>query len=319
MTVASFVASATGTAARAATATSIVTAKGAKAMNSHPELGVSLADLPPVVVPEIVEGRSFADYHGDKTTIGAGGLRLIQRSPAHYFYALNAPPAEPTEAQTLGSLIHCAVLEPDAVDDRYAVRPPMDRRTKEGKAAYADFLASLGARTEVSADQMQAAREVQMAIRAHPRAEFMRDGRSEVSVYWTDEVTGVRCRMRTDFVSDDFPVIVDLKSCADAREEAFMRSAWNYGYAITAAWYLDGWKAATGEKRDYIFAAWEKDAPHASQWYYADSLLVEAGRERYRRLLKTYADCRRTGAWPAYSEHLLPLVPPAWAINPEDR
>ncbi len=303
-------------------------------------LGVSLADvgLEPLPAtepkpvepadfeaPRIVEGLSFDQYHGDPSSIGAGGIRLLGRSPLHFWHAYlrdGREPAEVTDAQRLGTAIHCAVLEPGCFPSRFSVRPPCDRRTKEGKAIYADFQASLNGRTELTTPEYQAAMEVREAFDKSPFSHYLNNGRSELSAYWTDRATGVRCRMRPDFVCSDRPFLIDLKSCTDASERAFTSHAWRMGYHITAAWYVDGWKAVTGDKVDYIFAAWEKEPPYAAQWYYADDLLLEAGRAAYRHLLNLYAECRTANEWPSYNSNrpgsepaLNPLFPPAWAIE----
>lgn len=273
----------------------------------------------PVLPPKVVLGLPFADYHGDLTSVGVGSLRDMARSPLHHYYAHRRPgrePEEPTPAQTLGTAIHCAVLEPDSFTHRFVTAPDVDRRTKEGKATYSAFLEKAGKMTKLTVDQTEAAVQVAGAVRDSELArKLLKHGRVELSCYWTDRATGVRCRMRPDFLPDAHPVIVDLKSCVDADERAFAAAAWRNGYHVTAAWYVDGWRAVANEKRDYIFAAWEKEPPYASAWYYATDEMLEAGRAEYRRLLAIYADCLAKDKWPGYPAELQPLYPPAWAMD----
>ena len=78
---------------------------------------------------------SNADYHADPA-ISASQLKEIGRSPYHYWSRYLDPDRVamvPTAAMRLGSLTHCATLEPDELTKRYQLAP--DRRTKEGKAA----------------------------------------------------------------------------------------------------------------------------------------------------------------------------------------
>ena len=53
-----------------------------------------------------------------------------------------------TPAMILGELVHCMVLEPEKVPERYFIAPNVNGATKEGKAAwqkiYADFVADVG-------------------------------------------------------------------------------------------------------------------------------------------------------------------------------
>jgi hypothetical protein len=76
-------------------------------------------------------------YHADPA-ISASHLKAVMQSPYHYWSRyLNPqrPTMEPTAAMRLGSLAHCAALEPDELHNRYAIAP--DRRSNAGKAAAA--------------------------------------------------------------------------------------------------------------------------------------------------------------------------------------
>jgi hypothetical protein len=94
--------------------------------------------------PEI-ETMENTEYHAHPA-LSASGLRVLKRSPLHYWDRYINPDrvtTEPTEAMQLGTLIHCAVLEPDQFDVRYiAVPEGIDKRTKEGKQVWADLLAT---------------------------------------------------------------------------------------------------------------------------------------------------------------------------------
>lgn len=301
-------------------------------------LGVSTADLdgaidalfePPMPAPPaplefeppaIVEHLPSETYHADMDSVGAGGLRELARSPLHHWWANRRPPREvkePTPSQRLGTAIHAAVLEPERFASDFAVAPDVDRRFKAGKEAYAEFLESIGDAEIISASDHATA--LIIAQRVHEsalgRMFFEGETRTELSVYWTDRATGVRCRIRPDLVPSGHPVLVDLKSCSSAQDVRFRNAAWDWGYHVTAAFYVDGWKAATGEKRDYVFAAWEKEEPYANAWYFAEDEVLEAGRTEYRRLLRIYAECLDSDNWPGYSEQLQPLLLPPWAMD----
>ncbi len=268
----------------------------------------------PVIIPDLDPER----YHNDLDSVSASGLRDLARTPLHHYYLHRRPDREapePTPSQKLGTAVHMAVLEPRRFEVLYLPAPNVDRRTKDGKADYAAYLERLGDGIEISANDHATALRIAESVRKHPVGKKLLCGAGmrEVSVYWTDRETGVRCRMRPDFAPATESVLVDLKSTGDASDRAFSRTAWNYGYQLTAAFYKDGWKAATGEDRDYVFAAWEKDEPHACAWYYAEDDMIEAGRAEYKRLLRIYADCLASGVWPGYPNQLQPLYLPSWA------
>jgi hypothetical protein len=85
---------------------------------------------------------------------------------------------EPTSAMRLGSLAHCAVLEPDELSKRYAIAP--DRRSNAGKAAAAEM--SAAGIEAVSESDMALALNMADAVRQHPyAAALLADGKAEQS------------------------------------------------------------------------------------------------------------------------------------------
>jgi len=111
---------------------------------------------------------SNAEYHADPA-ISASHLHAVAASPYHYwkrFIDPNRPVVPPTAAMRLGTLVHCAVLEPDELSVRYGIAP--DRRTKEGKAAASEMVAA-GIEPVSAADMVQAM-AMSASVRSHPDA-----------------------------------------------------------------------------------------------------------------------------------------------------
>lgn len=259
------------------------------------------------------------EYHAGPG-ISKSGLDLIARSPLHYWQRYLNPdrePVEPTPAMALGTAIHTAILEPDTFADVYAIAPKVDRRTKDGKASWEAFQTECATlrKTPISADDYETCGAISRRLHGHPAASVLfGSGVPEQSVFWTDAETGVLCKCRPDWLHGG--AIVDVKSTEDAGRDAFARSVVRYGYHVQAAWYLDGWRAATGETLGaFIFAAFEKDAPHAVAFYNADMDMIEVGRQEYRRRLRIYADALASGKWDGYPAEITPLALPAWVLK----
>ena len=49
-----------------------------------------------------------------------------------------------------------------------------------------------------------------------------------------------------------------------------------------------------------------------------DTDTVRQGYDTCRELLATYAECKRSGVWPCYSDNIEPIGLPAWAVVPEE-
>jgi len=232
---------------------------------------------------------SNADYHADPA-ISASHLHAVAASPYHYwkrFLDPNRPKVPPTPAMRLGSLVHCAVLEPDELSRRYAIAP--DRRTKEGKAAAAE-LEAMGLELVAPADMEQA-----MAMAASVRRD--------------DTISGLRCKCRPDWMTND--TLVDLKTTTDASPAGFARSVAHWRYHVQA----DHYQAGTFARR-FVFIAVEKTYPYAVGVYELDNDAMDHAIVLRRQNLQTIADCRAISEWPGYGAQTISL--PKWALQSTD-
>jgi PDDEXK-like domain of unknown function (DUF3799) len=265
----------------------------------------------------VVYGMPNETYHS-LPALGSSGLKLLRKSPAHYFGNVldpRRPQREATPAMAAGTLAHCATLEPDKLASRYVIKPEsLDMRTKEGKAWAASVDPLL---TIISAEQMQTAQRQADAIRALPEiGPLFERGHAEVSAFWTDAQTGVACKCRPDFVAPagDGVLLLDVKTAKDADPAGFARAVWNWGYHLQAAWYMDGYAAASGlPVLGFVFLAVEQDYPHCAAAYTLDDETLQQAREENRRLLDLYAQCKRSNEWPGYPSGVGILRMPAWA------
>lgn len=276
-------------------------------------------------IPEsgIILGMSNTDYHA-LPSVSSSKLKTILRSPAHYHaaYLAGAPRKEPTASMVLGSLTHTLFLEPEQYGSEYFVAPDCDRRTKEGKAVYAAFQDAADGMTIITAEQRDTAHAMARALCGHAINEAMTGGHAEASIFWTDEQTGLACRIRPDYhiaPSDVWPtgLIIDVKSTDDARAEAFARTCVNFGYDLSAAMYCDGFQQHYGttdlEPPLFLLLVVERDAPHAVACYECSQEMLDKGVEKYRRAMQLLADSTASGMWPGYDDGIQLLNLPKWA------
>ncbi len=269
----------------------------------------------------LIYNLPLVQYHADESAVSRSQLDDIEHSP-WIFFARNRAPGRPprpapTTAMFVGTLAHCAILEPDAFDTRYPIGPEVDTRAAK---AWKEFAATLkpdqvGVKPSERAlafAQAESVRKVQ------PLQELLGKGDPEVSAYWTDETTGVRCRCRPDWVhpAGSGVILVDVKTAVSADPREFVRSIVNWNYHSQAAYYSDGFEAASGlPVHAFVFACCEKEWPYAASACMLTEDDLELGRRRYRRNLATYAECIRTGEWPGYGDNIHLLQLPAWAIK----
>jgi hypothetical protein len=249
-----------------------------------------------------------ADYHADPA-ISASHLKAItQQSPYHYwsrFLDPKRPTMEPSSAMRLGSLAHCAVLEPDELSKRYAIAP--DRRSNAGKAAAAEMAAN-GIEAVTESD-MALALNMADAVRQHPyAAALLADGKAEQSFWADDLATGLRIKARPDWYTGT--TIVDLKTCSDASSGGFSRACATFAYNLQAQHYLN---VCFAER--FIFLAVEKTYPYAVGVYELDTAAMAAGAEQCRIGLQTISNCRAINEWPGYTTTCDTISMPNWALS----
>lgn len=258
---------------------------------------------------------SNSDYHSG-AGISCTGLKKIAVSPAHF----KRGEFKQTAAMAMGSATHSAILEPESFAKQYVTLPAgKDRRSAEYKA----LCASHGAdNVLVSADSLQIG-AMQSAVRANPVASkwlYQEQGRNELSVYAKDPETGVLVRCRFDRLLDR-GFSPDLKTTTDASPRGFSNAIAKYGYAFQAAFYMDVYYWATGQRLEgFGFVACESKAPHNVMCYRLDDESIEVGRAQYRSALNTYANCLESGVWHGYDDCELEMLIglPDWMLEKHD-
>ena len=254
---------------------------------------------------KVIQGLSNADYHADPS-ISKSGLDLINKSPLHYwdrYLNEDKPKYVPNEAFNVGSLLHNMILEPEQFDEEFIVTPAdLNRRTKAGREEYQALLDT--GKIVITQDDYKLCQRMTSAISQHRKASryLATSGHSELSLFWKDKDTGVDCRCRPDFMTED-GYIVDLKTSLTASQRGFSRKAiWDFRYHVQAAFYTEGYLACYGElPKGFIFVAVEKTSPFSIGVFNVPVDTYKAGEELVRKNLATYKWCLDNNVWPSYN------------------
>lgn len=257
-----------------------------------------------VEAPKVVDGLSADDYHADRTSISSSGLRalLAPGCPAQFKYDRDHPQA-PKREFDLGNAVHAEVLGEG--HDIVEIVGFSDYKKADARAlrdeAYAAGKVPLLPKEKAQVDDMA------KAIREHPLAGPLfapGSGIPEQSLYWTDKATGVRCRVRPDWLKQlpGLTLAVDLKTTKDANPEAVSRAIRDYSYHQQDAFYTDGIYAATGaEDVRFIFVFVSKTPPYLITVRELTDQDRDIGRARNERALRIYAECVATDTWPDWT------------------
>ena len=253
--------------------------------------------------PIIRDDLTAEQYHADKTSISSSGLRALldPGCPAQFKYDRDNP-RPPKREFDFGHVAHKLVLgegsEVEIVD--YPDWRTLDARNQRDNA-YAE------GRIPILTKDYETAAAMAFQVRQHPIAGPLftpGSGRAELSLYWTDPATGVRCRVRPDWLKElpGLALAVDYKSCRDANPEAVSRAIRDYAYHQQDALYVEGvWRVLAPEDVRFVFVFQSKTAPYLITVRELTQQDRDIGRARNDRALRIYAECESTGVWPDWT------------------
>lgn len=273
-------------------------------------------------------------YHSKILGVASkGALDRVRRSPAHYRAWIAGYEKKETPALSLGRAIHMAILEPDVFARTYLIEPSFgdvrktDRTTKEQAKEHktrreAWRLEHAGA-TILEAKSAQTTLGMVQAIASDPTAaDMLSEGVPEVTIKWVDRETGLVCRLRVDFLVERLGLVLDVKSCEDARDDAFGRSVEAYGYHRQEAHYLDGLHEVGLDVDDFVFLPIEKEPPYAMDFFQLDDEDRATGQQQVRAARRRLAECLARDEWPAYrrpeSRETRRVGRPRWARKQDE-
>lgn len=253
------------------------------------------------------------EYYDALKRVNWSRLRLMGKSPAHYFHGGTRDSA----ALKLGGVAHLLTLEPHLFEARYIVNDE-NRNSNAFKAVKA--FAEQAGKVVLKQAEVDDARRIADAIRNNKdAAALLSKGRAEVSCLW--ELAGdgfsFECKARLDWLCED-GTLVELKTCRDASPRRFGRQAAEMGYCGQLAWYERGrYSVEPGRRveRVPVVIAVESDEPYPVTVFEVGPRELALGWDRCAAYLGKLSECQRLGKWPGYAEGRVPLQLPQWAME----
>ncbi len=271
---------------------------------------MALLERPSTLTEPGVYEMDAETYHADPVPGGSlsssGARKLLPPScPAKYRWERDHGRLS-KRAFDLGHAAHKLVLGagPDLVvidADNYLTKAAKTARDEAHEQGKVPLLAA----------EWEQVKAMAAALRAHPVASVLLDpgrGRAEQVLIWRDGPSGVMRRAMID-------LLPDVKTCHSADLDALSKAVNQHGYHQQGDFYRAGAQALglAGEDAAFVFVCQEKSAPYLVTIIELDHVAMRIGAIRNRRALQIYAECTRTGHWPAYSEGIEQLSLPPWA------
>jgi exodeoxyribonuclease VIII len=245
---------------------------------------------------------SAQDYHAEREHESSTNLKSILITPAHYLHKISTPHHD-TDSFQIGTAVHAAVLEPEAFSMQYAIAPKFDRRTTKGKEAYEAFAREAVGKRILMTEDVAMFDKLRNTIRQNPDVHKLLalPGQSESSIFWVDEETGIKLKVRPDrlFFIEGHPVHVSVKTAASAAKHDFGYDIGKYKYHMSEAMYEDAIFQAYGTYPTTIWIVFEKDTWQVVRYLPCDATLTE-GRELYRDAVRLLQKCRDANHFPGY-------------------
>lgn len=229
-------------------------------------------------------------------------LKAFAKSPNHYLQYIQDKPD--SEAMAFGRAFHAAILEPEVYAEQFVIAPKVDRRTKDGKATWEEFVKLSQDKTVLTHEQAELIETMKAAVMGNQIAADLLKACSSYEDAREGTIAGVPFKAVADGVGGTW--VLDIKTCQDASPEGFERTAHNSMYHEQAAIY----QAIFNCERFYWIAV-EKDAPYNVAVYAQDA---DANRKALRRVVGLAEKFQEWDGEPrGYFDGIATLNLPRWA------
>ena len=243
-------------------------------------------------------GVPMAKYQ-ELDALGSSRIEYLGISPLHYKHRLTTP-EKATDATSLGTAVHMAVLEPALFASTYADEPDLaliggaKPRATKAYAEAVNEIESVG-RIVLKGDVMEKVVAMAASVNAHPHAAAIlkRCQEREVTALWN--LNGRVCRGRIDALGD--LAMADIKTTRKLRDF----SPWTVtrmGYYRQQGFYREGLRKLGREINHVFLVAVENVAPYDVGVWTLDGTTLEIGFQECTRLVAKLGECERVGRWP---------------------
>lgn len=246
----------------------------------------------------ILEDISNEDYHEDKEYVSSSGLKKMFDKPKAFYeeYVKGVKPyysANLLRAFDFGSYLHTLILEPHLLDKEYIIG-----KEEEGKKSI------LKEDAELASKMYNAYAKATVAIGDHDGelvklSSFIEGGVAEQTLCTT--LDGIKVKVRPDYRRElgDYGQIVDVKTTSESSLTPYQvgKICSKYGYALSAALYVDVVKELTGLDQEFYFLFLSKKGGLQVELFKASDSFLQRGREQYQLAIARLKKARETGIY----------------------
>lgn len=266
---------------------------------------------------------SIREYHENTTHISATQIKYAKTSLKHFQWYIGGRMPKPEGSHFgFGNAFELALLDQKSFLTEVAVMPDEDwcakalevkpelknvRNSKEYQEALKEFnlknkskyiINDVGKESYDVIEEMLTSCYQDKVIQG-----LIKNTEYQLSLFWTDEETGLKLKTRPDICKRNKNVIVNVKTIEDGSPEAFSRDMVKYDYPLQACIEIKGC-LATGlmdTVDSYFWLVCEKSAPYNATIYEFDESDQKACADSTNYHLHKLARAQEAGQYPGYS------------------
>ena len=206
--------------------------------------------------------------------INYSSLKKFMISPMHYKESIDTE-QEGKEAFVTGNAVHTFCLQPENFDKRYAVAPVCDRRTKDGKETWQNFIEENANKEHLTFDQNQQVLDIGKAVVNNKLFKTMLQGEHYTECAIVSDYAGATIKGCLDLFNTEKNIIVDIKTFNNPPlVQPVLREIFDRKYHYQAYLYRILAEKINGTKPDFLWCFVEKKKPNTIGWYEYDDRLV---------------------------------------------
>jgi len=257
------------------------------------------------------EGISNAKYHGSSALGRSTAWSLLTSCPLKVKHDMNNRRPS-SSAFVIGSAFHSSVLEPEKLDDEFAVKPVeidgQSSRTKHYKEAFDIMEKNEPDKQWLAPADYDLAMDMAGSALDHPVLKrYMADINKVVEGTGFFEMNGTKLKVRPDLYSPGAGVVIDLKSTQDASPKGFAKSVRQFGYHFQACFYMHALRLLGEKPKQFIFLVVEKSAPYLTAAYTLKESDINRQFANMERACQLWSACESSGVWPGYGDEVQTL------------
>jgi len=224
---------------------------------------------------------------------------LDNLTPYHWYrkHIAQDLPQDSTPALEFGKAFHTYILEPHKFYNEFAVPPTIDKRTKEGKEVYNQFIESSENKTILSSKDHDIIVDLHSSIISNKEVKAALESCDllEEELFFT--LDDIDFKAKLDAVDTKNHIIYDLKSMAKAYtydiytnqiSNKFFYDMQKYNNDAQTYIYTEAYRQKYGVVPRFAFLSIEKKKPYEVQFIDVEHSFIECGEIKTHRLIDMY-------------------------------